>query len=165
MKASQDRVDPRVWRIAATCSCGPLMLGLDSTMVNISLDTLGQAFGMPLGSIQWVVSAYLLALALALPLSGWLMDRVGGRPIFLGCFVIFVLGSVLSAMAVTVEMLIASRVLQGIAGGLLAPMMQLMMAHHAGRHMARVIGIAAMPVMGGQMLGPSLGGLLLMHLG
>ena len=165
MSATQDRVDPRVWWIAATCSCGPLMSGLDSTMVNVSLDTLGQVFGAPLGTIQWVTSAYLLSLALALPLSGWLMDRVGARRIFLSCFVVFILGSALSAMAPTVEMLIASRVLQGIAGGLLAPMMQMMMARHAGKHMARVIGIAAMPVMVGQMLGASLGGLLLTYLG
>ena len=134
-------------------------------MVNVSLDTLGQVFGAPLGTIQWVTSAYLLSLALALPLSGWLMDRVGARRIFLSCFVVFILGSALSAMAPTVEMLIASRVLQGIAGGLLAPMMQMMMARHAGKHMARVIGIAAMPVMVGQMLGASLGGLLLTYLG
>jgi len=141
------------------------MSGLDSTMVNVSLDTLGNVFDAPLGTIQWVTSAYLLSLALALPLSGWLMDRVGARRIFLTCFVIFVCGSALSSMAQTVEMLIGARVLQGIAGGLLAPMMQMMMARHAGRHMARVIGIAAMPVMVGQMLGPSLGGFLLTHLG
>ncbi|MSP05246.1 MAG: DHA2 family efflux MFS transporter permease subunit [Acetobacteraceae bacterium] len=142
-----------------------MMSGLDSTMVNVSLDTLGQVFGAPLGIIQWVTSAYLLSLALALPLSGWLMDRLGARRIFLGCFAVFVVGSTLSAMATTVEALIACRVLQGIAGGLLAPMMQMMMARHAGKHMARVIGIAAMPVMIGQMLGPSLGGFLLTHLG
>jgi len=106
-----------------------------------------------------------MSLALALPLSGWLMDRVGARRIFLSCFVVFVCGSALSSMAQSVEMLIGARVLQGIAGGLLAPMMQMMMARHAGRHMARVIGIAAMPVMVGQMLGPSLGGFLLTHLG
>jgi len=141
------------------------MSGLDSTMVNVSLDTLGNVFDAPLGTIQWVTSAYLLSLALALPLSGWLMDRVGARRIFLSCFVVFVCGSALSSMAQSVEMLIGARVLQGIAGGLLAPMMQMMMARHAGRHMARVIGIAAMPVMVGQMLGPSLGGFLLTHLG
>lgn len=165
MSAPSDRVDPRVWRIAAICSCGPFMSGLDATMVNVSLDTLGDVFGAPLGTVQWVISAYLLSLALALPLSGWLMDRIGARRIFLSCFVVFVLGSVLSSLAITVEMLIACRVLQGIAGGLMAPMMQMMMARHAGRHMARVIGIAAMPVMVGQMLGPSLGGFLLTYLG
>ena len=59
------------------------MSGLDSTMVNVSLDTLGSAFDVPLGTIQWVTSGYLLALALSLPLSGWLIDRVGARRIFL----------------------------------------------------------------------------------
>lgn len=134
-------------------------------MVNVSLDTLGRVFDAPLGTIQWVTSAYLLSLALALPLSGWLMDRVGARRIFLGCFTVFVFGSVLSATAASAEILIACRVLQGIAGGLMAPMMQMMMARHAGRHMARVIGVAAMPVMVGQMLGPILGGFLLSHFG
>jgi EmrB/QacA subfamily drug resistance transporter len=70
----------------------------------------------------------------------------------------------LCGLAQSVTWLIACRVLQGVAGGLLAPMMQMMMARHAGRHMARVIGVAAMPVMVGQMFGPSLGGLILTYL-
>jgi len=160
-----DRVDRRVWIIAAACTCGPLMSGLDSTMVNVSLDTIGRAFATPLGTVQWITSAYLLALALALPLNGWLVDRVGSRRVFLVCFAIFVAASALCGTAGSLSALVGYRVLQGIAGGLLAPMMQLMMARHAGRHMARVIGIAAMPVMVGQMLGPSLGGLVLAFLG
>lgn len=159
-----DTIDRRVWIIAAACTCGPLMSGLDATMVNVSLDTIGRAFHAPLGTIQWVTSAYLLSLALALPLSGWLVDRVGARRIFLGCFAAFIACSMLCAIATSVELLIVCRVLQGIAGGLLAPMMQMMMARHAGKHMARVIGTAAMPVMIGQMLGPSLGGLILSYL-
>ncbi len=165
MSQQTDRVDRRVWVIAAACSCGPLMSGLDSTMVNVSLDTLGSVFGVPLGTIQWVVNGYLLALALTLPLSGWLVDRVGARRIFLGCFAGFILCSILSGFATSIQVLIFCRVLQGIAGGLLAPMMQMMMARHAGRHMARVIGVAAMPVMVGQMFGPSLGGVILGVLG
>ena len=159
------RVDRRVWVIAAACACGPLMSGLDSTMVNVSLDKLGAAFGASLGTVQWVTSGYLLALALSLPLSGWLVDRVGARRIFLGCFAAFILCSVLCGFATSIHLLIAFRVLQGVAGGLLAPIMQMMMARHAGRHMARVIGVAAMPVMVGQMFGPSLGGLILGALG
>ncbi len=164
MTDATDRLDRRVWIIAAACSCGPLMSGLDSTMVNVSLDTLGAVFDVPLGTIQWVTTGYLLALALSLPLSGWLIDRVGARRIFLGCFAGFLLCSVLSGFAGSIQVLIACRVAQGVAGGLLAPMMQMMMARHAGRHMARVIGVAAMPVMVGQMFGPSLGGLILSHL-
>jgi EmrB/QacA subfamily drug resistance transporter len=165
MSQQPDRVDRRVWIIAAACSCGPLMSGLDGTMVNVSLDALGSAFHVPLGTIQWVTSGYLLALALSLPLSGWLVDRVGARRIFLGCFAGFIVCSMLSGFATTIQLLILCRLLQGIAGGLLAPMMQMMMARHAGRHMARVIGVAAMPVMVGGMFGPSLGGLILGQLG
>jgi EmrB/QacA subfamily drug resistance transporter len=165
MSKPADRVDRRVWIIAAACTCGPLMSGLDSTMVNVSLDRIGQAFDTSLGTTQWITSGYLLALALALPLSGWLIDRVGARRIFLGCFAGFVACSMLCGVAQSVTVLIACRVLQGVAGGLLAPMMQMMMARHAGRHMARVIGVAAMPVMIGQMLGPSLGGVILSYLG
>jgi EmrB/QacA subfamily drug resistance transporter len=161
MSQQTDRVDRRVWVIAAACACGPLMSGLDSTMVNVSLDTLSSAFGVPLGTIQWVTTGYLLALALSLPLSGWLVDRAGARRIFLGCFAGFILCSVLSGFATSIRVLILCRLMQGIAGGLLAPMMQMMMARHAGRHMARVIGVAAMPVMVGQMFGPSLGGVIL----
>ena len=164
MSETATRIDRRVWTIAAACMLGPLMSGLDATMVNVSLDTIGRAFQAPLGLIQWVTSAYLLALALALPLSGWLVDRIGARRIFLACFGAFVVCSMLCGSASSVRLLIACRVLQGIAGGLLAPMMQMMMARHAGKHMARVIGIAAMPVMVGQMLGPSLGGLILSYL-
>lgn len=164
MTEQADRVDRRVWIIAAACSCGPLMSGLDSTMVNVSLDTIGRVFGVALGTTQWITSGYLLALALALPLSGWLIDRVGARRIFLGCFSGFVVCSMLCGVAQSIRVLIAFRVLQGVFGGLLAPMMQMMMARHAGRHMARVIGVAAMPVMIGQMFGPSLGGLILTYL-
>ena len=153
MSDPSDRVDRRVWIIAAACACGPLMSGLDSTMVNISLDTIAAAFDAPLGQVQWVTSGYLLALALSLPLSGWLIDRVGARKVFLGCFAAFILCSVLCGCATSIQVLIGCRVAQGIAGGLLAPMMQMMMARHAGRHMARVIGVAAMPVMVGQMFG------------
>ena len=165
MSQTSDRVDRRVWIIAAACSCGPLMSGLDSTMVNVSLDTLSDVFDVPLGTIQWVTTGYLLALALSLPLSGWLVDRVGARRIFLGCFAGFIVCSALSGFASSILVLIVCRLLQGIAGGLLAPMMQMMMARHAGRHMARVIGVAAMPVMVGQMFGPSLGGVILGELG
>lgn len=161
MSQHTDRVDRRVWIIAAACSCGPLMSGLDSTMVNVSLDTLKSIFNVALGTIQWVSSGYLLSLALSLPLSGWLIDRIGARAIFLSCFAGFVIASMLCGMADSIQVLILCRVLQGVAGGLLAPMMQMMMARHAGHHMARVIGVAAMPVMVGQMFGPSLGGLIL----
>ena len=120
-------------------------------MVNVSLDTLSSAFHVPLGTIQWVTSGYLLALALSLA-----VERLAGRPGRSAAHLSRLLRRlhrVLDAerlRRITIQLLILCRLLQGIAGGLLAPMMQMMMARHAGRHMARVIGVAAMPVMVGK---------------
>lgn len=161
--ADPGRIDSRIWRIGAVVMCGPLMSGLDATMVNVSLDTLGREMHVPLTTIQWVSSAYLLALAMALPLNGWLVDRAGARRVFLGCFAVFATASTLCGLSGSVTTMLLCRVLQGLAGGLLAPMAQMLMARHAGRFMARVMGITAMPVMIGQTLGPTLGGLILVY--
>jgi EmrB/QacA subfamily drug resistance transporter len=143
----------------------PLMAQLDSTVVNVSLSTLADKLDTTLTTIQWVSSGYLLALALTLPLTGWLVDRVGAKRVYLTCFSIFTLTSLLCGIATDAPSLILFRILQGMAGGILTPMSQMMMARTAGRHMARVMGIAVMPVMIGPILGPTLAGLILQHAG
>ncbi|OZI67297.1 MFS transporter [Bordetella genomosp. 11] len=143
----------------------PLMAQLDSTVVNVSLSTLASELNTSLTTIQWVSSGYLLALALTLPLTGWLVDRLGAKRVYLICFSIFTLTSLFCGIATDASSLIVSRVLQGMAGGLLTPMSQMMMARTAGRHMARVMGFAVMPVMIGPILGPTLAGLILQHAG
>jgi EmrB/QacA subfamily drug resistance transporter len=160
-----DRVDPRVWKIAGVVILAPLMAQLDSTIVNVSLSTLAQELDSTLTTIQWVSSGYLLALALTLPLTGWLVDRIGAKRVYLCCFAIFTLTSLLCGTAGSAGSLIVFRVLQGMAGGLLTPMSQMMMARTAGRHMARVMGYAVMPVMIGPILGPTLAGFILQHAG
>jgi EmrB/QacA subfamily drug resistance transporter len=139
------------------------MTNLDSTVVNVSLSALGTELHAPLTQIQWVTTGYLLALALMLPLSGWLVDRVGTKPVYLGCFATFTLASLLCGSANTALALIAFRVLQGMAGGLLAPMAQMMVARFAGPHIARVMGLMVVPILIGPILGPSLAGLILQH--
>jgi MFS family permease len=81
--------------------------------------SLGQELRVPLTTIQWVVTGYLLALALMLPLSGWLVDRVGAKQLYLGCFAAFTCASLLCGVSTTAATLIGSRILQGMAGGLL----------------------------------------------
>ena len=94
-RVEHDGVDPRVWKITGVVALAPLMTSLDSTVVNVSLSTLGQELRVPLTTIQWVVTGYLLALALMLPLSGWLVDRVGAKGLYLGCFAAFTCASLL----------------------------------------------------------------------
>lgn len=71
-----DGLDPRIWRVAAVALVGPFMTQLDSTVVNLALPTIRQALHSPIATAQWIITGYLLALALMLPLSGWLVDRV-----------------------------------------------------------------------------------------
>jgi EmrB/QacA subfamily drug resistance transporter len=161
--ASRIPLDPLVWKVGAVAALGPFLSNLDSTVVNVSLSTLSRELHAPLNTIQWVTSAYLLALALMLPLTGWLVERVGARRVYLGCFTVFTLASVLCGLAASAGALIAARVFQGMAGGLLAPMAQLMIARHAGPQLPRVMGVIVLPVLLGPILGPVLAGFILQH--
>lgn len=163
--AASERIDPLVWKIASVTLLGPLMTTIDSTVVNVSLATLGHELRTSLTTIQWVTSGYLLSLALMLPLSGWLVDRIGAKRVYLFCFTAFTVTSLLCGAANSATSLILFRVLQGVSGGLIAPMAQMMMARYAGRHVARVMGISVVPVMVGPILAPALAGAILQHAG
>jgi EmrB/QacA subfamily drug resistance transporter len=156
-----DGIDPRVWKIAAVVFVGPFMTQMDSTVVNVSLATIRQELHSSIATSQWIISGYLLALALMLPINGWLVDRIGAKRLYLGCFSAFTLASLLCGSAHTMGQLICARLIQGMAGGLMAPMAQMMIARVAGRHMARVMGYCVMPVLIAPVLGPVLAGEIL----
>ncbi|GAN55768.1 DHA2 family efflux MFS transporter permease subunit [Tanticharoenia sakaeratensis] len=152
---------PGAWKIICVAAIGSFMAQLDATIVNVSLTSLARDLQASLGTIQWVMSGYLLALALALPLNGRLVDRIGSRAVYLWCFAAFTLSSALCSGAWSAGSLIAFRVLQGMSGGLLAPMAQMMVARVAGRQMPRVAGLMTMPVLLAPLLGPVVAGALL----
>ncbi len=154
-------MDPAIWRIAAVAAIGSFLSQLDATVVNVSLSSLAHDLHASLSGIQWVTSGYLLALALTLPLSGWLVDRIGARALYLRCFASFTLCSALCGLAWSADTLVAFRILQGMSGGLLAPMAQMLIARAAGPHMARVVGFASMPILLAPLLGPVVAGAIL----
>jgi EmrB/QacA subfamily drug resistance transporter len=156
-----DRLGPGVWKIIAVTVAGAFMTQLSTTMVNVSLSSLGAELHASLSAIQWVTSGYLLALAVMLPLTGWLVDRIGAKALYLWCFSAFTLSSALCGVAWSANSLIAFRVLQGMGGGLMAPMTQMMLARAAGKHMARVMGYAAVPILLAPILGPVIAGAIL----
>src|ERR1700678_2072783 len=158
-----NRLDPQVWKITSVAVIGSFLSQLDATVVNVSLSTLAVELHSSLTAIQWVTSGYLLALALILPLNGWLVERIGAKALYLWCFSAFMLSSALCGIAWSADSLIVFRILQGMSGGLMAPMTQMMIARAAGKHMARVIGYAAVPVMLGPLLGPVIAGAILQY--
>lgn len=162
-KNQLDRLDPLVWKITAVAVLGSLMGQVDATVVNVSLSSLAVDLHSSLTTIQWVTSGYLLALALMLPLNGWLVGQLGAKSLYLWCFPIFTLSSALCGLAWSANSLIGFRVLQGMSGGLMAPLAQMMIVRAAGRHTARVYGYAAIPILLGPLLGPVLAGAILQH--
>jgi MFS family permease len=135
---------------------GSLLSQLDATIVNVIALQFAVDLRSSLTAIQWATSGYLLALALMLPLNGWPGERIGAKSLCLWCFSAFTLCSALCGMAWSANSLISFRVLQGMSGGLMAQM-----ARITGKHMARIIGYAAVPVMVGPILGPVFAGAIL----
>jgi EmrB/QacA subfamily drug resistance transporter len=138
------------------------MVALDTTIVNVALDRLTKELHSPLTQIQWVVAAYLLAIAAVIPISGWLSRRIGPRRVLLGALALFTFGSALCGLAGSAAELIGFRVVQGLGGGLILPVGQLLIAAAAGpRNLGRVMGLAAAPVVLSPLFGPLIGGLIL----
>jgi Major Facilitator Superfamily len=159
----KDRLDPRVWRIVSVAVLGSFLSQLDATVVNVSLSSLATELHSSLTVIQWVTSGYLLALVLMLPLNGWLVERIGAKRLYLVSFSGFTLASALCALSWSAGSLIGFRLLQGVSGGLMAPMTQLMLVRVAGKHLVRVVGYAAAPILLGPILGPVIAGAILQH--
>jgi EmrB/QacA subfamily drug resistance transporter len=137
---------------------------LDTTIVNVALATLSRELHSTISEIQWVVTGYMLSLAAVIPVTGWAARRFGAKPVYIVSVVLFTAGSALCGLASTTTELIAFRVLQGIGGGMILPIGQLMMAEAAGpERMGRVMSVVAVPAMLAPILGPAIGGVILQN--
>ena len=159
---STDRLDPALLRLAGILLVGAVAVQFDMTIISVALDTLARGFHATLSTIQWVSTAYLLALAMVIPLTGWALERFGGKRMWMLSLVVFLVGSVLSGAAWSAGSLIGFRVLQGIGGGMLLPLLQTMLAQAAGpRRLGRLTSVIAVPALLAPIVGPVIGGLIL----
>ena len=108
-------------------------------------------------------SGYLLALSLMLPLNAWLVQRIGAKRLYIICFSAFTFSSVMCALSWSANSLIEFRILQGMSGGLMAPLARLTIARTADKNFMRVVGYLAVPVLPGPVLGPVIAGAILQH--
>jgi EmrB/QacA subfamily drug resistance transporter len=156
-----NRIDAYVWRISLVVIVGAIMSILDTTIVNVALATLGHRLHASIADIQWVVTGYMLALAAVIPITGWAARRFGPKRVYVVALIAFTAGSALCGSATSTTELIVFRVIQGIGGGMILPIGQLMMAEAAGpSRMGRVMSIVSVPAMLAPILGPTLGGLI-----
>jgi EmrB/QacA subfamily drug resistance transporter len=162
---ASERIEPYVWKVASVVILGMIMSILDTTIVNVALRTLGHDLHSSISQIQWVVTGYLLSLAAVIPVTGWAARRYGAKRVYMTSLVLFTAGSGLCAVAASTTSLVLFRVLQGVGGGMIMPVGQLIMAQVAGpRRMGRVMGVVSMPAMLAPILGPVVGGTILQNL-
>jgi EmrB/QacA subfamily drug resistance transporter len=165
-KVQQERhaappLDRAVIIIGLVVICGQIMAILDTTIVNVALDTLSRDLHASLSSTQWVITGYLLALGLAVPLSGWATGRFGTKAVWIAALALFTCGSALSGLAWSIGTLIAFRVIQGLGGGLMMPLAQTILTRAAGpERLGRVMAILGVPMLLGPVFGPVIGGVL-----
>src|SRR5215470_605747 len=159
---AETKLPPQVRKALLALIAGGIAAILDSTMVTLALHTLVVTLHSGYGTIQWVTTSYLLAMAVAIPATGWAESRWGGKRVWMAALVLFVLGSVLSALAWSDTSLIGFRVLQGFAAGLIFPLMQTLGVRAAGgRASPSLIATVSLPLALGPILGPVIGGVIL----
>jgi EmrB/QacA subfamily drug resistance transporter len=137
------------------------MTGIDMHIVNVALPTLSTDFDAPLSDVQWTVIAYLLTLAVVIPASGWIGDRIGTKRTFLFALALFTLASALCGAAQSLPQLVAARALQGVGGGLLTPIGTAMLYRAYGpERRAQVARTLILPILIGPGAAPIVGGVL-----
>src|SRR5262249_50008546 len=157
--AAESVLTREILTLAAVVVLGAIMTVLDATIVNVALPTLGREFGTSIATIQWVTTAYLLAFASVIPLTGWASQRLGAKELWLLSLALFTVGSVLAGLSWSIGALIAFRVVQGLGGGMIMPLGQTILAQAAGpKRMGRVMSIIGVPLLLAPIIGPVIGG-------
>ncbi len=149
------------WKVLISVIFGIFMIILDSTVINVALQTLRGEYGVSLTEVQWIISIYALALGITTPLSGFLADRFGIKKVYVIGLVIFTFSSLLCGIAPTFFVLIIARALQGFGGGLAQPLGPAMLYRaFPPKEQGTALGFFGIALVAAPALGPILGGLL-----
>ncbi len=149
------------WWLLANVMIGTFMAVLDATIVNVGLPKIMASFGVGLDKIEWVITAYMLAMAVMLPTAGWLADRFGYKRIYFLGLALFTFGSFLCGMSGNENMLIISRVIQGFGAGAIQPVGMAIVTREFPPHQRGVaLGFWAISAAASVSFGPLIGGYL-----
>jgi EmrB/QacA subfamily drug resistance transporter len=164
--AATSPFSPALRRAIRVVMIGASLSFLDTTIVNVAVHSLSDDLHAGLNSVQWVITAYLLAFAAIIPVTGWAARRFGAARLYVAALVVFTIGSALCACSQSLGMLVAARALQGIGGGAIMPVGTIIWTAQSSKsQMGRVMALIAIPIILAPALGPVLGGLLIQGIG
>lgn len=147
------------WKALIVVVVGSFMVMLDMTIVNIALPDIITFFQAPVRSAQFVLTGYMLAIAVIMPAAGYLTDTFGTKRIYLFSVGAFTIGSMLCGLSWNVPSLIAFRVIQGLGGGMLMPLGMTILFKVVPRdQIGKITGLFGLPMVLGPVIGPTLGG-------
>lgn len=150
----------RKWNVFLS-SMAVVLITLDSTIANIALPRIQTDLNLSNDQIPWILTSYILANAVFMPLTGFLADRFGKRELLMGSVIGFVATSLLCGISQNLEQLVMARVLQGVSGAFLLPVSQaILLDIHTKTTYSRAVGIWSMGIIIGPIIGPSIGGYL-----
>jgi len=145
-------------------ACALFMENLDSTVIATALPQIAASLGEDPLRLNLAITAYLLSLAVFIPLSGWVADRYGARRVFRAAIVIFTVGSACCGLANSLPELVAARILQGLGGAMMVPVGRLVMLRAVPKsELVRAMSYLTVPALVGPVLGPPLGGLIVTY--
>ena len=146
------------WEVLGVVMTGTFMAILDSSIVNIALPHIMASLGVNLSEVQWVLTAFMLAAAASMPLTGWLGNRFGYGRLYLAALSLFTFGSAICSLAWNIDSLIAARVIQAVGAGMMQPTGMAMITEVFEPHeRGRAIGIWGIGAMVAPTLGPTAG--------
>jgi MFS transporter, DHA2 family, multidrug resistance protein len=149
------------WFLLGNVMIGTFMAVLDSTIVNVALPKIMTSFGVGIDKIEWVSTAYMLSMAVMLPTSGWMADKYGYKRMYFTGLLLFTMGSIFCGMSGNEDVLILSRVIQGLGAGVIQPLgMAIISREFPPQQRGVALGFWAIAAAASVSFGPLIGGYL-----
>jgi EmrB/QacA subfamily drug resistance transporter len=164
-KPVRERLDPSVIKLIVVLLLGAIPSLLDTSIVNVAIAAIGRDLHTSVSTIQWVITGYLLSFAMVIPLSGWALARFGGRTVWTFSLALFMVGSIACGAAWNVGSLIAFRVVQGVGGGMMTPLITTLLVQAVGTaKIGRLMSAISLPIVVVPIFGPVIAGLIISNI-
>lgn len=159
--SESEAIPKKIMSIAWVLVLGAIMPLLDSTMVNIAIKHLSSDFNIGLDLVQWIITGYVLSMAISVPLAGWAVQRFNGKWLMIGANALFILSSIATGLSWSIGSMVIFRIIQGFSAGVIMTLVTTLCVEVAGKdRMGRIMATVGLPMVLGPVLGPVIGAVI-----